>query len=151
MFDSLSFIEKINLIIACFALLISLFNLYYTRKRTNNIIAHQDKDFNYKVNKDKEDFISKFKDEIQEFRVGLLELKTTSKEIKYEDKDKYMYLVESKYSPKILKKYLGESLYKEYLGVTEVADDTLNAIILKKDYNNIYSTCQKIRYFFQRL
>lgn len=151
MFESLTTLAITNLGIAILALIISASNFFYTKKRTNHIINYQNEDFTYKKNKDKEDFILKFKEELHEFRLGLNELTTTKEEINYKDKDKYLYLVESKYDSSILKKYLSESKYKKYLDLTKMIDSTLDEIIYKQNYSNVFFTSQKIRFFFNGL
>lgn len=147
MFDDWSWSFAISII----ALLVSAGNFFYNRYRTIKLIEYQDRDFEYKEKKDKEDFILTFKDDLHSLRLDLIELNSTKTTINFKDKDQYLYLIEDKYNKETLLKYLEKSKYDSFLNLKINIDDALNKIIYKSDYSLILGSSRKMKFFFQSI
>ncbi len=144
-------LDKWSIGISVIALFVSVGNFFYNRYRTIRLIEYQNRDFEYKEKKDKEDFILTFKDDLHSLRLDLIELNSTKTAIGYEDKDQYLYLIEEKYSKEILLKYLEKSKYDDFLDLKVNIDETLNKIMYKKDYSLVSSSSKKMKFFFQSI
>lgn len=143
--------DKLSIGISVIALLVSAGNFFYNRHRTIKLTEYQDRDFEYKEKKDKEDFILTFKDDLHSLRLDLIELNSTKATIDYKDKDQYLYLIEDKYNRETLLKYLEKSKYDNFLDLKVNIDEALNKIMYKQDYSLLFSSSKKMKFFFQSI
>ncbi len=143
--------DESSLLISILAFLISTGNFFYNRYRTKKLIEYQSRDFKYKEKKDKEDFILAFKDDLNTLRIDLIEINSSKITIDYKDKDQYLYVIEDKYSKEVLTKYLSETLYNKFLDLKIDIDETIDKVIYQKNYNTIFTSSKKMKFFFQSI
>lgn len=96
-------------------------------------------------------FIYKFKEELNQFRLGLTEIISIKKVILVHEKDNYLYLIESKYSISELKKSLGKDFYNDFLSLKLIIDDSLDDIIYQSNYEKAKISLENIRFLYEKI
>jgi hypothetical protein len=139
--------EKIAIIVSGISIIIAIINILYTRYRINKLSEFHNQNFDYTQNKDNDDFMLNFKDDINELRLSMVELYTTKSEIKLENKGHLLFIIESKYNKALIVKYLNIDIYNEFMDLKIFTDESLDLVIYKKDFNSISSSIIKIKYF----
>ncbi|MBL0687243.1 MAG: hypothetical protein JJV95_05690 [Sulfurospirillum sp.] len=143
--------ETITIIISVLALIVSIINILYAKHRIDKFSELHNKSFNYTQNKDKDDFILNFKNDLNEFRLSMTELYTTKKEIKVESKGNLLYILESKYNKSIIEKYLNNSIYNQFMDLKIKTDESLDKVIYNSDFSSISSSIDAIKCFFDNV
>jgi hypothetical protein len=139
--------EKIAIIVSGISIIIAIINILYTRYRINKLSEFHNQNFDYTQNKDNDDFMLNFKDDINELRLSMVELYTTKSEIKLLNKGDLLYVLESKYNKALIVKYLNIDIYNKLMDLKIFTDESLDLVIYKKDFNSISSSIIKIKYF----
>lgn len=134
----------ISIILSVLAFSISL--LTYIQK-TN----FDKKTFKYIEENDKKKSLLAFKDELNQFRIGITEIISVNQEINVQDKDNYLYVIESKYSKEQLLSFIDEKSYNTFLDLKVKIDDSLNEIIYQKKFDSAKDALRYIRYFYNEL
>lgn len=96
-------------------------------------------------------FINKFKEELNQFRLGLTEIISIKKVILVHEKDNYLYLIESKYSISELKKSLGKDFYNDFLSLKLIIDGSLDDIIYQSNYEKAKISLENIRFLYEKI
>jgi hypothetical protein len=139
--------EKIAIIVSGISVIIAIINILYTRYRINKLSEFHNQNFDYTQNKDNDDFMLNFKNDMHELRLSMLELYTTKNEIKLVNKGTLLYFLESKYNKALIVKHLNIDIYNEFMALKIFTDESLDLVIYKKDFNSISSSIRKIKYF----
>jgi hypothetical protein len=139
--------EKIAIIVSGISIIIAIINTLYTRYRINKLSEFHNQNFDYTQNKDNDDFMLHFKNDMHELSLSMLELYTTKNEINLLNKGDLLYVLESKYNKALVVKYLNIDIYNEFMALKIFTDESLDLVIYKKDFNSISSSIRKIKYF----
>lgn len=137
----------VSVSISCFALLISISSLYYTRSKFLSDSLHQKEDLKHKKEKDKETFIVSLKDDLNSLRKDLVEIFVSKETINYIKRDDFTFYLYKQSND--IKKYLSEDNYEKWLTLTLEIDDALNLVIYKHDHSSISDVLIKIRNFIK--
>ncbi len=131
-------------IVAILAFVMSGFNIFFYLK------FHKQNIF-YNKEKDKEKFLSGFKQDLQKLKSDVLELYSIRKKIKFVDKEELLYILEYKYSKQIILKYLNNNIYEQFMDLKIKTDESLNQVAYKQDYSFIDFVVKNINLLFDNI
>lgn len=131
----------ISLIFSILSFLVSILTYNYTKN-------HNNKQFSINEVNNINKFSYQFKEELNQFRIGLTEVIVLQKEINLEEKDNYLYLMESKYSKKEITSHFGRDFYNKFIDLKIKLDDAIDEIIYNKRFNKAKDSIIEIRFLY---
>lgn len=143
--------EKINLGISIVAIIISIGNSCIASKKYAKYNEYQEKNLNYNADKDRDNFKIQIKEELNNLRMDLNEIKNNEIEILHEQKDDYTFILNNKYDCTMFEKHTNKNIYNDFLNLNVKVDEALDYVVYQKDYTKIRLATFEIRQFYTRL